>query len=114
MLSTGERMERLARERADGHGALDAAAAIAVSALLALALTACGSEEPPSWGSSAEFSTLPSGQERFSVHDTNLAGWSVVVDHRSGVQYLVNDVKDAACPLLSADGSPMLVDEAGE
>lgn len=64
------------------------------------------------WPDSAEFSQLMTGQTRFSVHDTNLDGWRVLVDHRTGVQYIVgNDVR-TVCPLLDVDGSPLRVKEA--
>lgn len=64
------------------------------------------------WGESAEFSQLMTGQERFSVHSTNVAGAVVYVDHETGVQYLGTEV--GVCPLLDADGAPLLVAEAGE
>ena len=66
------------------------------------------------WPDSAEFSTLESGQDRFSVHCTNLGKWRVLVDHETGVQYIVSNTVNAVCPLLDADGSPLLVLEAGE
>ena len=64
------------------------------------------------WPDSAEFSTLDTGQERFSEHATNVDGLVVVVDHATGVQYLVTDT--GACPLLNADGSPLMVLEVGD
>ena len=66
------------------------------------------------WGESAEFSQLMTGQERFSTHETNLGRWIVVVDHQTGVQYLSEVGGRSVCPLLSADGSPLLVAEAVE
>lgn len=66
------------------------------------------------WPDSAEFSQLMTGQTRFSMHDTNLDGWRVLVDHRTGVQYIVgNDVR-TVCPLLDVDGSPLRVLEASD
>ena len=66
------------------------------------------------WPESAEFSELMTGQTRFSVHDTNLDGWRVLVDHQTGVQYIVgNDVR-TVCPLLDVDGSPLRVLEASD
>lgn len=62
------------------------------------------------WGDSAEFSQLMTGQERFSEHATNADGLTVVVDHETGVQYLVTST--GACPLLDVDGSPLRVMEA--
>ena len=64
------------------------------------------------WPDSAEFSTLASGQERFSEHATNVDGLVVVVDHATGAQYLADG--DGMTALLSADGTPMLVAEVGE
>ena len=63
------------------------------------------------WGDSAEFSQLATGQERFSEHATNVGGLTVVVDHETGVQYLADG--HGMTPLLSADGTPLLVAEAG-
>lgn len=63
------------------------------------------------WGRSAEFSQLMTGQERFSVHSTNVPGAVVYVDHETGAQYLGTEV--GVCPLLDADGTPLLVAEAG-
>lgn len=64
------------------------------------------------WPESAEFSQLVSGQERFSEHATNADGLTVVVDHQTGVQYLVT--LTGACPLLDVDGSPLRVLEASD
>ena len=85
----------------------------AVAMALALAGCSAGSAEAAAWPESAEFSELESGQGRFSTHDTNLYYWCVIVDHRTGVQYLYR-YKYGLCPLLDADGSPLLVAEAGE
>ena len=64
------------------------------------------------WPESAEFSQLMTGQERFSEHETNVAGLTVIVDHETGAQYLCDG--DGMTALLSADGTPMLVAEVGE
>lgn len=69
------------------------------------------------WPESAEFSELETGQSRFSKHETGLSGWSVIVDHETGVQYLAYERYkrgSAVCPLLEADGTPMRVLEAGD
>ncbi len=63
------------------------------------------------WPESAEFSTLATGQERFSEHATNVGGLTVVVDHATGAQYLADG--HGMTPLLAADGTPVLVAEAG-
>ncbi len=86
-----------------------------VAALILLAVMGVASlatREPVStWGESAEFSQLMTGQERFSVHSTNVAGAVVYVDHETGAQYLGTEA--GVCPLLDADGTPLLVAEAG-
>ena len=64
------------------------------------------------WGESAEFSQLMTGQDRFSTHETNVPGLRVLVDHETGAQYVVTS--SGVCPLLDADGTPLLVAEAGE
>ena len=87
---------------------------LAWAVVMALALAGCSAGEPGSaWPESMEFSTLETGQERFSAHETNSNYWYVIVDHRTGVQYLYR-YKYGLCPLLDADGSPLLVAEAGE
>lgn len=87
-----------------------------VAALVMLAVMGIASlatREPVStWGESAEFAQLATGQERFSEHETNVAGTWVLVDHETGAQYVVTG--DGVCPLLDADGTPLLVAEAGE
>ena len=64
------------------------------------------------WPESAEFSTLATGQERFSEHATNVVGLTVVVDHETGVQYLADG--DGMTALLDVDGTPLRVKEAAE
>ena len=87
---------------------------VAWAVVMALALAGCSYEaEGSTWPESAEFSTLESGQERFSAHETNLDYWYVIVDHSTGVQYLYR-YKYGLTPLLDADGTPLLVAEAGE
>ena len=87
---------------------------VAWAVAMALALAGCSTgEQGSTWPASTEFSELESGQGRFSTHDTNLDHWCVIVDHRTGVQYLYR-YKYGLCPLLDADGSPLLVAEAGE
>lgn len=89
--------------------------ALAAAAIALASLWGCssGATEATAWPESAEFSTLEGGQGRFSVHDTNLAYWEVVVDHETGAQYLYR-YKYGLCPLLDADGSPLLVAGVGE
>lgn len=71
-----------------------------------------GQSPHSTWPDSAEFSTLVTGQERFSEHETNVGGLTVVVDHETGFQYLVTAT--GACPLLDVDGSPLRVQEVGD
>ena len=88
---------------------------VTLAVLLAvLALAGCSARDPePTWPDSAEFSTIETGADRFSVHLTNLGKWRVLVDHETGVQYIVGNTANTICPLLGADGSPLLVAEAG-
>lgn len=87
-----------------------------VAALVMIAVMGIASlatREPVStWGESAEFSQLMTGQERFSEHETNVEGTWVLVDHSTGAQYVVTG--EGVCPLLDSDGTPLLVAEAGE
>lgn len=87
-----------------------------VAALVMIAVMGIASlatREPVStWGESAEFSQLMTGQDRFSEHETNVEGTWVLVDHSTGAQYVVTG--EGVCPLLDADGTPLLVAEAGE
>ena len=85
--------------------------------VMALALAGCSAgEQGSTWPESDEFSTLESGQKRWSWHDTDEPYLDVVVDHSTGVEYLLYDDGQSAglCPLLDADGAPLLVAEAGE
>ena len=102
-----------------------AAAAVLVLALALLGMAGCSAETPEStwpesaestWPESAEFSELETGQDRWSWHDTDDPFLDVVVDHSTGIEYLVYDDGYSAglCPLLDADGTPLLVAEAGE
>lgn len=96
--------------------AFSLACLLAWAVAMALALAGCSSvgAEAATWPESAEFSTLEGGQGRFSTHDTNLDGWSVLVDRETGVQYIVGNTVHTVCPLLDVDGTPLLVAEAGE
>lgn len=90
---------------------------VAWAVVMALALAGCHGTvivEPDAngWPESAEFSELESGQARFSSHSCGDRGGAVIVDHLTGVQYLMST--GGICPLLDADGTPLLVAEAGE
>ena len=69
--------------------------------LAILALAGCSAREPePTWPDSTEFSTI-------------VGKWRVLVDHETGVQYIVSNTANTICPLLDSNGSPLLVAEAG-
>lgn len=93
---------------------------VIAAGLILLALAGCSGAaagDANGWPESAEFEQISTGADRWSVHDTGeyttITGrMHVVVDHRTGVQYLVT--ASGVCPLLDADGSPLLVLEAGE
>lgn len=90
------------------------AAVVPIAVFVSWAIDAVlGMGEPHStWPESAEFSTLATGQERFSEHATNVDGLVVVVDHATGAQYLADG--DGMTALLDVDGSPLRVLEAGD
>ena len=95
-------------------GLCAAAAAALVLVLALLGMAGCSSGDASStWPESAEFSTLETGQDRFSVHGTNIAGWRIIVDHQTGIQYLFRQ-NYGITPLFEADGTMMRVLEAGE
>ncbi len=90
---------------------------VAWAVAMALALAGCSvkvrvNPELNGWPESVEFSQLESGQTRFSSHSGGTEGLVVVVDHLTGAQYLMT--ASGVCPLLDADGRPLLVAEAGE
>lgn len=88
--------------------------ATAISAIMAVSGCAMTKELTPignGWPASAEFSQLMTGQTRFSSHDGGVCNVLVLVDHQTGVQYLVTAT--GTCPLIDADGTPLLVAEAG-
>ena len=89
-----------------------AAMAVAACVLLAACRTEFSLSGPDvnGWPESAEFSQLMTGQTRFSCHDSGLKNVFVLVDHQTGIEYLVT--LTGTCPLLDADGSPLRVLEA--
>lgn len=96
---------------------LCAAVAVALAIVMTLlGMAGCSAGDAPTWPESAEFSTLETGQDRWSRHDTDDPFLDVVVDHSTGIEYLVYDDGYSAglCPLLDADGTPLRVLEAGE
>lgn len=103
---------RLTRREVAAHVALFAIFLAFGMALILFVGNDSGRDLHSTWPESAEFSHLVSGQERFSEHATNADGLTVVVDHGTGVQYLVTAT--GACPLLDVDGSPLRVLEASD
>ena len=65
------------------------------------------SENP--WGESAEFTQLESGQDRFSLHNSNIADNPIIVDHSTGIMYM-----RGVGILVDENGKPLRVLEVGE
>lgn len=80
-------------------------------------LTGC-SEPPSTWPESAEFSQLYTGQDRFSIHKTNIQDIKyklyVIVDHENGTEYLMwqGFNKGGICQMMDTDGTASVVLEA--
>lgn len=85
-----------------------------------------GKEVQPvnTWGLTAEFESfdkLESGQDRWSLHKTNLdlgdpnATYYVLVDHKYGTEYLyvVSGSSTSVCPLMDVYGFPVTLSEVG-
>lgn len=70
------------------------------------------STDESTWPESMEFSQLESGQDRFSVHDTNVSDFKIIVDHQTGVEYLYGH-DNGMTHLLGVQGEPLRVFEAG-
>lgn len=92
-------------------------ALLALLAVVAVAGALAGCEyvisaDEGCWPDSAEFSQLLTGQARFSTHESGEKNILVLVDHRTGIQYLVTST--GTCPLLDVDGSPLMVMEVGD
>lgn len=85
---------------------------VAVACIVAGCIASGQTDLHSTWPESAEFSQLMGGQERFSEHATNVDGLVVVVDHETGVQYLVDGHGMTA--LLDVDGAPLRVREASD
>ena len=61
------------------------------------------------WGESAEFTQLETGQDRFSLHNTNVKDFPVIVDHSTGIMYM-----RGVGVLVDENGKPLRVLETGE
>lgn len=85
--------------------------------LLALALvvsmSGCSRGDEQGSPESSEFSETQAGAPRFSRHATGLMSTYVIVDHETGCQYLCRFSGGGMTQLTDADGSPLLVAEAG-
>ena len=89
------------------------AVTIAACVIALAALLGCSpAEGSGSWPDSAEFTETQAGSPRFSRHETGLRLTYVIVDHETGCQYLCRH-KGGMAQLTDADGSPLLVAEAG-
>ena len=62
-----------------------------------------------SWGESAEFTQLETGQDRFSLHNTNVKDFPIIVDHSTGIMYM-----RGIGVLVDENGEPLMVLEVGE
>lgn len=60
-------------------------------------------------GESAEFTQLESGQDRFSMHSSNLPDVPIIVDHQTGIIYM-----RGIGALTDENGKPLRVLEVGE
>ena len=61
------------------------------------------------WGESVEFTQLETGQNRFSLHNTNVKDFPVIVDHSTGIMYM-----RGVGVLVDENGKPLRVLEVGE
>ena len=61
------------------------------------------------WGESVEFTQLETGQDRFSLHNSNIADNPIIVDHSTGIMYM-----RGVGILVDENGKPLRVLEVGE
>lgn len=83
-----------------------------------LAIVACAGYSALNGGDmeergSIELLETQTGAPRFTYGSTSLPYVDVIVDNETGVQYLCRS-KYGVTPLLSSDGTPRLVGEAGD
>lgn len=81
-------------------------------AVLVVVMGLHDSTDESTWPESMEFSQLESGQDRFSIHDTNVSDFKIIVDHQTGIEYLYGH-DNGMTPLLGVQGKPLRVFEAG-
>lgn len=85
-----------------------------IAFLVVLAVISCmmgASPDTGTWPETAQWSTLESGQDRWSRHGTSLVDAWVIVDHETGVAYL--ETERGLCRMTDADSVPM-TDAEGE
>lgn len=58
----------------------------------------------------SSFRSIDTTEKRFSLHETNLNHFYILVDGETGVQYLLSGTDKTMCPLLNADGTPLVVE----
>lgn len=100
---------------------------VSLCAVVSIGLVGCSRPGPTVSESNSEtvqLSTSDSGQGRFSVSETNIDSCFVIVDHSTGVQYLLYGEGQGfgetswsytgLCPLLNADGSPLILEDLVE
>lgn len=87
---------------------------LGIAVLVALATASCvmgGGPDTGTWPETAQWSTLESGQDRWSRHETSLDDVWVLVDHETGVAYL--ETERGLCRMTDANSVPM-TDAEGE
>lgn len=85
-----------------------------IAVFVVLATVSCvrgGGPDTGTWPDTAQWSTLESGQDRWSRHETSLDDVWVLVDHETGVAYL--ETESGLCRMTDADSVPM-TDAEGE
>lgn len=88
---------------------------VIVSAILFLAaivslgyiiISATTTKADNTWEESTEFTQLDTGQDRFSLHNTNVKDFPVIVDHETGIIYMRQ-----VGVLVNENGEPLRVSE---
>lgn len=90
-------------------GALICVAVTFIAFSLSFATTQEKENVDNTWGESAEFTQLETGQDRFSLHNTNVKDFPVIVDHSTGIMYM-----RGVGVLVDENGKPLRVLEVGE
>lgn len=91
---------------------------VIVSAILFLAaivslgytiVSATTTKADNTWEESTEYTQLDTGQDRFSLHNTNVKDFPVIVDHETGIIYMRH-----VGVLVDENGESLRVSEVGE